>query len=291
MNDLMRMLLLSIALSTAAPGAAADLDAFAYRQSVGPVAAGAEIEALKASLDKHRPDAERSERLARLTLALETRSAAGYRASLRRVLAERHRIAELERRILEGPFTTEWLNSRWMNSVYSTRDPLARELFRRTFADQHHAETALAGREAEALRLLAVVDEAELIRANSEWLRQAIARNGWFDISRYGREASQGAWLLVQHSDYDPEWQRSVLAMLEPKTRTGDFQPDYYAYLEDRVAVNSDRPQRFGTQGRCVGKDDWQPLPVSEPDKLDERRAAVGLEPIAKYRARFACRG
>ncbi|HEX8063362.1 MAG TPA: DUF6624 domain-containing protein [Allosphingosinicella sp.] len=286
----MRTLFLFVLLSTAVP-AAADFDAFAYRRSSGPVAVAAEIQALKASLGKHRPDPDRSERLMRLTLALSARCPAAYRASLERVIAERRRISQEERQILEGPLTTEWLNSRWMNSMSSAGDPFARELFRRTFADQHHAETPLEGAEAEALRYLLAVDEAELIRANAQWLEQAIAANGWFDISRYGAEASQAAWLLVQHADYDPGWQRSVLALLEPKTRTGDFQPKYYAYLDDRVAVNSGRPQRFGTQGRCVGKDDWQPLAVADPAKLDERRASVGLEPMAEYRARFTCRG
>lgn len=291
MVKIMRILILLVALCLAsAPAAAAELDGFAYRQSHGRAALVAETEALERSLDKHLPDAASSERLARLTLALDADSPADYRASLARVLAERRRVVELERRMLEGPFATEWLNSRWMNSVYTTRDELARTLFRRTFADQYHAETSLEGEELKALRYLLAVDDGDMTRANEDWLRSAIAKNGWFDISRYGAEASQAAWLLVQHADHDPAWQRSVLTMLEPKTRNGDFQPNYYAYLKDRVAVNAGEPQYFGTQGHCVGKGDWQPFPVAEPEKLDERRASAGLEPIAKYRARFGCR-
>jgi hypothetical protein len=280
----MKMLLSFLALLAAEP------DSFAYREARGPVAVRAEVEAIQESLDKHRPDPGRSDRLARLVLALEAPSRTAYRKSLARVLRERRRIAEAERRMLEGPFETMWLNSRWMNSAVTARDPLARELFRRTFVDQDQTQTPLESSERKALEFLLRVDRAERIRSNSEWLRAAIARNGWFDISRYGPEASQAAWLLVQHSDYDPSWQRSVLAMLEPKVRTGDFQPNYYAYLEDRVAVNAGEAQSFGTQGRCVGKGDWQPFPPKDPTRLDERRASVGLEPIAKYRARFNCR-
>src|SRR3712207_4370224 len=90
-------------------------------------------------------------------------------------------------------------------------------------------------------------------RSNAVWLKAAIARMGWFDISRYGEDASQGAWLLVQHSDHDLGWQRQMLAVLEPRVRRGDMQGKYYAYLADRVATNSKLPQLYGTQGRCAG--------------------------------------
>ncbi len=41
-------------------------------------------------------------------------------------------------------------------------------------------------------------------------------------------------------------------------------------------------PQRYGTQLQKSG-DGWQPLPTEEPDSLDARRRAVGLEPISEY--------
>ena len=128
-----------------------------------------------------------------------------------------------------------------------------------------------------------------LAAANAAWLKTVLARIGWFDISRYGAEASQAAWLIVQHADHDPAWQTEMLEALRPRVARGDMQGNYFAYLVDRVAVNAGRPQTYGTQGRCVGPGDWQPRPLVDPGDLDRRRAEVGLTPIAEYRGRFTC--
>jgi hypothetical protein len=119
--------------------------------------------------------------------------------------------------------------------------------------------------------------------------RRSASRGTTFDISRYGREASQAAWLIVQHSDHDRAWQAAMLEALTPRVARGDMQGNYYAYLVDRVAVNSGRPQTYGTQGRCFGPGDWRPLPLADEANLDRLRAEIGLEPIAAYRARFTC--
>jgi hypothetical protein len=52
--------------------------------------------------------------------------------------------------------------------------------------------------------------------------------------------------------------------------------------LFDRVARASGRLQRYGTQGQCRdGR--WTPFESEDPEHLDERRAAIGLEPIAEH--------
>lgn len=98
------------------------------------------------------------------------------------------------------------------------------------------------------------------------------------------------ARFLVQHADHDTAFQTNVLTMLTSLVGRKETSPTNYAYLYDRVAVNSNRPQRYGTQGRCTGSGIWEARPTEDPGHLDERRAAVGLEPQAEYRARFTCR-
>jgi hypothetical protein len=53
------------------------------------------------------------------------------------------------------------------------------------------------------------------------------------------------------------------------------------AMLEDRVAVNEGRPQTYGTQIAEVADGKPVPWPCTEPERLDELRAGVGLEPLA----------
>jgi hypothetical protein len=177
-------------------------------------------------------------------------------------------------------YTTPQLNSRWANSAPLARDADARSLFRRVYTEQWvmHAD-GVPREEVEAL-----------LRRNSDWLKTVLARIGWFDISHYGAEASQAAWLIVQHSDHDRAWQEQVLADLAPRVARGDMQRTYYAYLVDRVAVNAGRPQTYGTQGRCQGPGNLVLSEVADRDNLDRRRASMGLESLADYTIRFCGR-
>jgi len=51
---------------------------------------------------------------------------------------------------------------------------------------------------------------------------------------------------------------------------------------EDRIRVREGRPRRYGTQLEERGEH-WEPLLVDDPEGLDARRQAVGLEPITEY--------
>jgi len=53
----------------------------------------------------------------------------------------------------------------------------------------------------------------------------------------------------------------------------------HYAYLTDRVQVAEGRPQVYGTQFHNA----LQPLSIEDPARVDERRAEVGLPPLAEY--------
>lgn len=120
---------------------------------------------------------------------------------------------------------------------------------------------------------------------NTAWLKTDIAANGWYRISAFGPEASRAAWLLVQHADRDPAFQTEVLAMLEPLAREGEIEPWHYAYLYDRVAVNTGGLQRYGSQGRCVARGVWGPQPLEDPERVEALRAAFEMGPLSEYAA------
>jgi hypothetical protein len=123
---------------------------------------------------------------------------------------------------------------------------------------------------------------------NTADLKALIAIHGWFTIGEFGEKADNDAWLLAQHADQDRAFQREVLALIEPLVATKQTRPEHYAYLFDRLAGDDSapggsKPQRYGTQGRCVGKGRWEPNEVEDPANLDQRRASVGLMPEAEY--------
>jgi hypothetical protein len=268
---------------------ALSFDALAYRRRIGAERFAVEIARRAQGRGWSRSRAQ-AERLAAMQVAADGPTPAVYRDRARRLARFD---AEAGRQIdaaASGRYRPDWLNRRWLNTSFAARDPDRRELLRRVFADQFEADAEVPTDIRPAAMTLYTARKGAIERANVVWLKGVLARIGWFDISRYGEEASQAAWLIVQHADFDPAWQKQVAAELEPRVRRGDMQGKWYAYLVDRIAVNGQALQSYGTQGRCAGPADWQPLPVDDPQRLDERRAAVGLEPIAAYRARFTCR-
>ncbi len=120
--------------------------------------------------------------------------------------------------------------------------------------------------------------------ANTAWLKRELDTGGWFTISADGPEADKAAFILVQHADQDPDFQIRTLSLLESLARKGETNPRNYAMLHDRISVLvQDRPQRYGSQGRCTAPGVWTPFTVEDPANLDQRRAAMGLPPEADY--------
>jgi hypothetical protein len=92
--------------------------------------------------------------------------------------------------------------------------------------------------------------------------------------------------LLAQHADHDPVQQRAFLHALRSAAAQGQASRANLAYLEDRVRVNADQPQLYGTQF-TVADGELGPCPIEDRQRLDERRAEAGLEPFADYEARM----
>jgi hypothetical protein len=130
-------------------------------------------------------------------------------------------------------------------------------------------------------------------KRNTDELKELLKIYPWFTIGEFDAAADHNAWLLVQHADHDPAFQRHMLTVLEPLAARRESSPKLFAYLFDRVATSLQKPedrklQRYGTQGQCTGPGTWEPFPVEDPANLDARRAAVGLEPLAQYQKGFA---
>lgn len=125
----------------------------------------------------------------------------------------------------------------------------------------------------------------DIDRDNTAWLKADLAANGWYRISAFHPSASNAAWLMVQHADHDPAFQQEMLVMLEPLAVEGEIERSDFAYLFDRVAVNAGRPQRYGSQGRCVAKGVWTPNDLEDPDRVQTLRDENNLGSLAEYMA------
>lgn len=129
--------------------------------------------------------------------------------------------------------------------------------------------------------------DPDVDRRNTERMKEIIGRHGWPGKALVGEEASNGAWLLVQHADHDLAFQKQALELLKDAVRKGEAEKQDEAYLIDRVKVNSGEPQVFGTQFDKDTEGGFGHLPIEDKGHLEERRAAYGLGPFAEYERRM----
>ncbi len=117
-------------------------------------------------------------------------------------------------------------------------------------------------------------------------VKEIIDQIGWPTNSKVGWEAAGAAWLIIQHAAHDLPLMERSLTLMEPYFQTGEIRDQNYAMLLDRVSVYQGRPQRYGTQGGMLvidGVKHHGAQPIEDVAHVDERRAAIGLQPLAEY--------
>lgn len=124
-------------------------------------------------------------------------------------------------------------------------------------------------------------------RYGTQTLKTMLEGREWITDARDGTGAADDAWLIAQHADADPDFQRHALTLIEAKLEDPSVSKSNYAYLYDRVAGKDEKPQRFATQGRCTGDGTWEPNALEDPENIDSIRAEVGLSSLAEYKSRF----
>ncbi|GIV28550.1 MAG: hypothetical protein KatS3mg027_2364 [Bacteroidia bacterium] len=115
-------------------------------------------------------------------------------------------------------------------------------------------------------------------------LKKILKKVGFPGYSKVGMVGSQNFWILVQHQDKHINFQKKVLKKMKKEVKRNNASPNLYAYLYDRVMVNTGKKQMYGTQMR-LNKDStsYEPYPLKYPDKVNELRREVGLPPIEEY--------
>jgi hypothetical protein len=161
---------------------------------------------------------------------------------------------------------------------------LRAELLRRVERDQAARLGTRAGAEdaAAAVKAMILVDGENL-----PWFKRVVADRGWPGRLAVGEDGANAAWLLAQHADADPAFQRQCLELLTIAAERGDATKSQVAYLTDRVLLHEGQPQEFGTQA-IARNGQWAPRLLRDPDGVDERRAAMSLGPLADYLAVIA---
>lgn len=121
---------------------------------------------------------------------------------------------------------------------------------------------------------------------NTQRMKEIVLEIGWPTISKVGKQGTQDAWLLVQHADLDPEFQRECLDLMV--ANISDVSKDKVAYLTDRVELKEDGMQTFGTQWWTNSETgEFEPQPIRNPETVDERRAEYDMDSLDDYKKFF----
>ena len=188
----------------------------------------------------------------------------------------------------------ERLRLKWQAAI-TEQDNFNAEVMRRVVVDQFHriylnpsSAEATIDASAACKRGINMLLFRATDQANTQWLKNQLDEKGsWWKISEVGESITHDLWLLVQHADMDHDFQRRVLALMEPLLAQDEMSPRLFAYLYDRVASAEKRPQRFGTQGRCQPDGVWRPNELEDAENIDQIREDVGLVSMKEYQSHF----
>ena len=111
-------------------------------------------------------------------------------------------------------------------------------------------------------------------------LREIIREHGWPTKTMVGGNGATGAWMIAQHGG--PEMIAETLPLMEAAVKQGELDESLYGTTLDRSLIQQGKKQVYGTQfntrdGKC------EPLPIEDPEHVDERRARAGMTPLDQY--------
>lgn len=121
-------------------------------------------------------------------------------------------------------------------------------------------------------------------------IKTIIDEHGWPGRSLVGEDGTKAAWLIVQHAVLDTGFMERTLLLLREAVRNGETEDWCLAYLQDRVLTMAGEPQIYGTQHDLDKNGLAYPLPIREPDKVEQLRREIGLEPLSEATQRVQAR-
>ena len=162
---------------------------------------------------------------------------------------------------------------------------LSKTLDSLAYVDQWPMQRIVGGQKVDSLgKNLVDMEKANFIR-HQPILEKIVKQYGYPGFRQVGEKSSNNFWLLVQHADAQLDFQRRVLSLMLPEVKRKNASPINYAYLTDRIAINTGQPEEYGTQVKYEGPGVGKVVPVSlrDPKNVNKRRAAIGMEPLESY--------
>lgn len=122
-------------------------------------------------------------------------------------------------------------------------------------------------------------DEMEhLHNKNANELNNIIDKIGYPTIDKVGKEGSEAAWLIIQHSIGQPDFMKKCVKSLGKAVIENDANPIDLAYLSDRIAAFEGKPQLYGTSFDWDENGEMSPKRLDDLNEVNRRRKSIGLK-------------
>lgn len=118
---------------------------------------------------------------------------------------------------------------------------------------------------------------------NLDELGALLNEKGWPKRSQVGNDAAEAAFYVLQHSTASA--QEKFLPMFWECCRENEASWQQYALMFDRMRMNMNLPQRYGTHYKLDNRATNERIlyPLEDETKVDEWRKQIGLEPLKEY--------
>lgn len=118
--------------------------------------------------------------------------------------------------------------------------------------------------------------------ANFAEMQALIAKYGWPTYSTVGHLAADALLLIINHHQSD-DVRKQYITQIKEACLNGEGSCMEYAKIQDRILVNEGKKQRYGMQFKYNKERKLEPFPIYKPSFVDQRRKAIGLEPLQDY--------
>lgn len=122
-----------------------------------------------------------------------------------------------------------------------------------------------------------------VFRTHKKRMEEIFTEYGYPGYDLVGQDGSNHFWLMVQHSDFDPDFQLRVLEKLQIEVDNKNADGSTFGLLTDRVKLNKGEMQIYGTQVDYNDFGQAYPKSLADSINVNRRRADIGLESIEEY--------
>lgn len=123
-----------------------------------------------------------------------------------------------------------------------------------------------------------------VFRTHTIRLKEIINNHGFPGYDLVGENGSSHFWLMTQHADHDPNFQQTVLQKMELEIKKNNADSRNYGLLLDRVNLNTNQPQIYGTQvtfNTHTGQ--AYPKKLADSANVNKRRQEIGFGLLEEY--------